>query len=67
MKMWIVRFGKTAQRFYTEYHTEQFARALRLNGTPYTIDEPETDDEEQSSIMRNARDRGYFRKHGDGI
>ena len=34
---WIVRFGQSVRRFGTEHHAEQFARALRLNGTPYTM------------------------------
>ncbi len=35
---WIVTFGKCRYAFYTEYHAEQFARALRLNGTAYTLE-----------------------------
>ena len=30
---WLVIFGKSTRRFYTKYHVEQFARALRMNGT----------------------------------
>ena len=37
MKVWIVTFGICMSRFYTEYHAEQFCRALWLNGTPYTL------------------------------
>ena len=35
--MWIVRFGKSENRYFTEYHAEQAARALRLNGTPVEV------------------------------
>jgi hypothetical protein len=38
--MWIVKFGTSTHRFWTEYHADQFARALRLNGTPCTITHP---------------------------
>jgi len=43
IRTWIVSFGypeiKAKRVFYTDYHAEQFARALWLNGTPYTITE----------------------------
>jgi hypothetical protein len=35
---WIVRFGKSANTYYTRYHAEQFARALTLNGTENRIE-----------------------------
>lgn len=34
---WVVAFGTSTRTYYTEYHAEQMARALRLNGTPYTL------------------------------
>jgi hypothetical protein len=34
-----VRFGKSSEIFYTAHHVEQFTRALRMNGTPYTVSE----------------------------
>jgi len=37
MKTYVVSFGKSAVKFYTHYHAEQFARALRLNGTPFRL------------------------------
>jgi hypothetical protein len=40
MKTWTISFGKSKRICYTHYHAEQFARALRLNGTPYTLKEP---------------------------
>lgn len=36
-KQFIVRFGTSERVFYTDYHAEQFCRALRLNKTPYTL------------------------------
>lgn len=30
-----IRFGKSVAKFYTDYHTAQFERALRLNGTNF--------------------------------
>lgn len=42
MTIWIVRFGTSAHRFYTEYHAQQFVRALHLNGTPNSIQTVET-------------------------
>lgn len=36
-KVWIVRFGACAFRYYTDYHAEQFCNALRRNGTPFTL------------------------------
>lgn len=38
-KTWTVYFGTLAFVYYTEYHAEQFARALTLNGTPCEIRE----------------------------
>lgn len=35
--MWQVTFGTITKIYYTEYHAEQMARALRLNGTPVKI------------------------------
>lgn len=36
--MWIVTFGNhNFRRFYTQYHAEQFVRALELNGTSCRI------------------------------
>ncbi len=37
MQVWIVTFGKSQKVYYTPYHAEQMARALRLNGTPYQV------------------------------
>ena len=37
MWIWIIKFGDCTMRFYTEYHAEQQARALRLNGTLFTM------------------------------
>lgn len=37
-KQYIIRFGTSKCVFYTDYHAEQFCRALRLNNTPYTIE-----------------------------
>lgn len=39
---WVVFYGpriinRSCKVFYTEYHAEQFARALELNGTDYCI------------------------------
>ena len=39
LKVWVVWFGGFGSKYYTHYHAEQMARALRLNGTPYTITE----------------------------
>lgn len=36
-KCWYVHFGLCTNRYYTAHHAEQFARALKLNGTPYTM------------------------------
>lgn len=36
--MYIVKFGKSINIYYTWYHIEQFTRALRLNGTEYTVE-----------------------------
>ena len=38
---WIIRFGSCEYVFYTWYHAAQFASALRLNGTEYTIVNPQ--------------------------
>jgi hypothetical protein len=35
---WLITFGKSERVFYTLYHAEQFARALRLNGTEFTLE-----------------------------
>ena len=32
-----VTFGKSVKFFYAWHHAEQFARALRLNGTKVTV------------------------------
>ena len=37
MTRYIVTFGKAMSIFYTDYHAEQFCRALDLNRTPYTL------------------------------
>jgi len=46
--MWLVKFGvsdsKISYLFYTQYHAEQFVRALRLNGTPCTLESYEPPD-----------------------
>lgn len=37
---WVLTFGNGSRRtYYTAYHAEQFARALRLNGTAFTMRE----------------------------
>lgn len=38
-KCWIVKAGKFERHYATEYHAEQMARALRLNGMLVTITE----------------------------
>jgi len=38
MTIWIVTFGRCRNVYYTWYHADQIARALRLNGTPYTLE-----------------------------
>ncbi len=38
MTVWIVRHGNSVHTFYTEYHAEQFTRALTLNQTLYTLE-----------------------------
>jgi len=38
--LWLVRWGmnaKVCREYHTEHHAEQFARALRLNGTPVEV------------------------------
>ena len=37
MKRWIIRFGTSKRVYYTEYHADQFCRALAMNGTAYSI------------------------------
>jgi hypothetical protein len=37
--IWVITFGKCFRVYYTPYHADQFARALRLNGTPYRLQE----------------------------
>jgi len=37
MKIWTVWHGGSAFIFYTEYHAEQYCRALALNGTKFTL------------------------------
>jgi hypothetical protein len=37
MRTWIIVHGECRFRFYTWYHAEQYASALRMNGTKYTI------------------------------
>lgn len=43
MTTWKVTYGvreeKATAIYYTAHHAEQFARALRLNGTPVTVEE----------------------------
>lgn len=35
---WVISFGSSKHVYFVEYLAEQFARALRLNGTNYTIE-----------------------------
>lgn len=35
---WIIKHGTCQLRFWTDYHADQYARALHLNGTPYTME-----------------------------
>ena len=37
-RRWVVHFGACVRIYYTPYHADQMARALRLNGTPYTVE-----------------------------
>ena len=37
LTIWKVSFGKSVHVYYTEYHADQTARALRLNGTPVIV------------------------------
>jgi hypothetical protein len=37
---YIITFGTSRRVFYTDYHMEQFCRALDLNGTSYTMSNP---------------------------
>jgi hypothetical protein len=36
--IWVVYFGTCKAVYYTHYHADQFARALRLNGTKFSIE-----------------------------
>ena len=36
--MWVIAHGTCRLRFWTYYHADQYARALRLNGTPFTME-----------------------------
>lgn len=38
-QIWRITFGSSQRVFYTAYHAEQFARALDLNGTEYSMQE----------------------------
>lgn len=38
MSTWAVVFGESRRVYYTRYHAEQFAEALRRNGTPYVME-----------------------------
>lgn len=35
--IWTVWFGKSVNVYFTYYHVEQMARALRLNQTPHSV------------------------------
>ena len=35
--IWLVSFGLSVRTYYTQYHAEQMARALSLNGTAVTV------------------------------
>lgn len=35
--VWVITFNQCEKRLYTDYHAEQYCRALRLNGTPFTM------------------------------
>ena len=37
MQVWEVKAGNFVRHFATEYHAEQMARALRLNGMAVTV------------------------------
>ncbi len=37
MRIWIITFGSSTLHFYTYYHADQFARALQLNGTKFSL------------------------------
>lgn len=37
MRVWRIAFGQCVKEFYTDYHAEQFARALRMNGTEFSM------------------------------
>ena len=37
---WIIKHGTCRLWFWTDYHADQYARALRLNGTPLTMEKP---------------------------
>lgn len=55
MKQWIVQFGNSRTAFYTEYHAEQFMRALRLNGTQYTLTEAESMNQQSWTEMKQYK------------
>lgn len=35
---WLVRFGSSTREYFTAYHAEQFADALRSHGVDVTIE-----------------------------
>ena len=37
---WTITHGKCRCEFYTDYHADQYARALESNGTPFTMEKP---------------------------
>ena len=37
LKVWEVRAGNLVRHYYTEYHAEQMAHALRMNGMTVEI------------------------------
>ena len=42
LPVWIVLWGmsgKSRKVYFTPYHAEQFVRALRLNGTPCSVED----------------------------
>ena len=41
MRTWTVKFGQSKVIYYTAYHAEQFAEALRRNGTRFTVEGPD--------------------------
>ena len=46
---WTVTFGSSSYTFYTWYHADQFERALKLNGTAYTIEHLTTEQMSEST------------------